>query len=259
MSDIKLVLTDMDGTVVVPMRHEVSDKVRQAVIAVEDAGIAVVPVTGRPYEMAKPVMEILGFDSYCVVDNGATIRKAITGELVWSQWLPLETVRQIVEIILPFSTLIDYAEKWDEHVPDAETEMNLVVGPAPYVFSFLPIKELPQVEEALQKIDGIAYHMDIHTGDSAMGGIQVTDKRATKFHGVEALRVLVSVPKQHTLAIGDGGNDLPLFENAGVKVAMGNGTDLLKAEADHVVDTVQNDGFAEAMDRFVLGRSNSRA
>lgn len=47
-------------------------------------------------------------------------------------------------------------------------------------------------------------------------------------------------------------SNLPLFENAALKVAMGNATELLKAQADHVVGTAAEDGFAEAMERFVL-------
>jgi hydroxymethylpyrimidine pyrophosphatase-like HAD family hydrolase len=86
--DIKLVLTDMDGTIVLPARHEVSIAVRQAVIAAEKAGVAVVPVTGRPYEMAVNVMNVLGFDGLCVVDGGATIREVTTGKAVWSEWIP---------------------------------------------------------------------------------------------------------------------------------------------------------------------------
>lgn len=57
MSDIVLILSDVDGTLVQSQKHEVSDVVRQAVIVAEDAGIKVVPVTGRPYEYAKPVIE----------------------------------------------------------------------------------------------------------------------------------------------------------------------------------------------------------
>ena len=63
---------------------------------------------------------------------------------------------------------------------------------------------------------------------------------------------MLGVDKNHTLAIGDGNNDLPLFDVTSVRVAMGNSTKLLKNKADHVVSTVGEDGFAEAVRRIVL-------
>jgi hydroxymethylpyrimidine pyrophosphatase-like HAD family hydrolase len=60
------------------------------------------------------------------------------------------------------------------------------------------------------------------------------------------------VPVEQTLAIGDGTNDLPLFKSAFVKVAMGNATEELKAAADFVVGTLEEDGFAEAMEKYIL-------
>jgi len=252
MSDIKLVLSDVDGTLVQLQKHEVSEAVREAVIAAENAGVEVVPVTGRPFEMGQPVFEVLGFDGHCVVDNGASIHEVTTGKLVWSCWLDVETIRQIVAILLPHSTSMDYAVKWEEHVPDPAVEMSLVKDAAPYVFSFLPKDAMPEVEAALAKIPNITISVDGHSTDRSLMAIQVTNIQASKFHGVEALRELNNTKLEHTMAIGDGNNDLPLFQNAGLKIAMGNATDLLKAQADHIVGTIDEDGFAEAINRFVL-------
>lgn len=252
MSHIKLVLTDVDGTLVEPEKHEVSDVVRQSIIKAEDAGVQVVAVTGRPFQMAQPVLEVLGFDGYCVVDNGATIHDVVTGDIKWSCWLDVATVRQIVEIVLPFSTAIDYTPGWEEHVPVLESEMELVKEAAPYVFSFFPNEHLSEIETALEKVSGISFHTNERLSDPEQMYVQVNHVNATKFHGVEALRELLGVPKEYSMAIGDGANDVPLFENAGLKVAMGNATDLLKAKANHVVAAQADDGFAEAMERFVL-------
>lgn len=82
--------------------------------------------------------------------------------------------------------------------------------------------------------------------------IQITDINSDKFHAVNALRKIVHSTKEHTLAIGDSTNDLPLFANAGLKIAMGNAMPMLIAKADYVVPTVEEDGFAEAMRQFVL-------
>lgn len=256
MANIELVLTDFDGTVVEFGKHIVSDNVRQAVIACEDKGVKVVPVTGRYYEMARPVLELLGFDGLGVFDNGASIQDCRTGELVWSKWLDVETVQKVASVMAPASRIIDYTPGHDEHVPaDNELERikELAVEPASHIFGLVALEKLDEVRAGLEAIEEITYYTAASTyGELEYIGVQVNHISANKFHGVNALRVITGISKEHTLAIGDGENDISLFENAAIKVAMGNATDTLKAKADYVTGRVDEDGFVEAMRKFVL-------
>ena len=256
MSDIQLVLTDFDGTVAELGKHEVSEAVREAVIACENQGVRMVPVTGRYWEMSRSVLELLGFEDLGVFDNGATIQNAKTGDILWSKWLAVEQVRQVVNILLPAAKLFDYTPQHDLHETD-ENEADrvaLISEAASHIYAFVEIKSLDKILEGLSTVPDISYYTAPPTRPGFDGciGIQVNHAEADKFHGVNALRDIVSIGKEHTLAIGDGDNDVPLFQNAAVKVAMGNATDLLKQHADHVVSSVDKDGFAEAMHRFVL-------
>lgn len=54
------------------------------------------------------------------------------------------------------------------------------------------------------------------------------------------------------MVVGDGGNDLPLFELAGFKVAMGNAEEVLKKQADWIAPSVDEDGLAVAIKKFIL-------
>lgn len=253
MSDIQLVLTDVDGTIAQQSAHTISDAVRDTVIALQDHGTKIIPVTGRPLEMAQEIFMLLGFDGLAVVDNGASIRDITTGKLVWSEWFEASKVAEILPIVLPLAYEADYTPGFDQHeVTDDERQGMVTAVAAPYVFVVLRKSDVNSVLERLDTVSDISYHIGNRPDDPSRVGLQINAERATKFHGVEALRHIIGIAKQHTLAIGDGDNDVPLFQNAGVKIAMGNATDTLKQAADHIVNTVDNDGFVEAMKAYVL-------
>jgi HAD superfamily hydrolase (TIGR01484 family) len=255
MNKIKLILADIDGTIVPIMGTTPSDKVKEAVKKVQAQGVELVSVTGRPYETARDLFEHIGFRDLGVFDCGASVRKIETGEVVWQNWLSIERIKQILEVILPVSSVVDFFPEYRE-VDAKGVKLDDVVTEAPYVFAL--IKE-SQGEHALEKLRAFGnLSINVHYAHESWEGylnVQITDMNASKFHAVEALRELVHSNIDETLAIGDSVNDVPLFKAAGVKVAMGNAIDELKALADYVVAGVDEDGFAEAMERFVLSES----
>ena len=67
-----------------------------------------------------------------------------------------------------------------------------------------------------------------------------------------------NIPVVDIMTIGDGTNDIPMLQAAGFSVAMGNGSDAVKAAAQAVTDDCENDGFAKAIERYVLGSCRAR-
>jgi hypothetical protein len=70
---------------------------------------------------------------------------------------------------------------------------------------------------------------------------------------VEFLSQHFKVPLAEIATIGDQPNDLLMFKKSGVSIAMGNAPDEVKSQATHVTDSYNDEGFAKAMHRFVLG------
>lgn len=70
--------------------------------------------------------------------------------------------------------------------------------------------------------------------------------------GLHALAQALHVTADQVMAIGDEGNDIAMFDYAGCAVAMGNGSDVAKAHADHVVATNDEGGVAEAIRQYAL-------
>ena len=75
---------------------------------------------------------------------------------------------------------------------------------------------------------------------------------ATKSCAVKFLQEYWNLSNNEILTIGDQDNDIELLKAGGISVAMENGTDNLKQYADYITDTVENDGFVKAIEKFVI-------
>jgi len=82
--------------------------------------------------------------------------------------------------------------------------------------------------------------------------VNVVDPAVSKGTALEKLAWHFGISLDRVMAIGDGSNDVPLLEKAGLAIAMGNGVDELKAIADHVTLSVDESGAAAAIERFIL-------
>lgn len=250
MSEIKLVLADLDGTVVQPEAQHASEIVISSLREAETRGIKFAVITGRPFWMAKDLLQTIGFNDPCVFEGGAIIINPATEEVLWSKTIPLDTTKKAVEILTRDASIIEYGAGV---VNAREVDVELVTEPALSVWASVPEEHAESLVERLLVLPDVAVHANAGPGgDFTRTGIQVTHFEADKEHAVKALLSLVGVDKEHTLAIGDGDNDLPLFNGAAVKIAMGNASEQLKTKADHIVASVDEDGFAEAVKRFVL-------
>jgi hypothetical protein len=83
--------------------------------------------------------------------------------------------------------------------------------------------------------------------------LDVTNKNANKGAVVEYLSQHVGVPEQEIATIGDQPNDVLMFKRSGFSIAMGNASDEVKAQAAAVTDSYNDEGFAKAMESFILG------
>ena len=95
----------------------------------------------------------------------------------------------------------------------------------------------------------------IHTVPSWTTGktdILITNPLATKQHGILEVAKILGIETHEIIGVGDGNNDMPLLMACGLKVAMGNAGDDLKAIADYIAPTVEEDGLADVINKFIL-------
>ena len=89
--------------------------------------------------------------------------------------------------------------------------------------------------------------------------LDITHPLANKGVALSEIAKLLGVPLAEIAVIGDGGNDVAMFERSGLSIAMGNASPEVQQAADFVTDSNREDGFANAIEQFILGGGRSRA
>ncbi len=90
-----------------------------------------------------------------------------------------------------------------------------------------------------------------HTQRWTEAFVDIISKDATKARGIEVMGRHFGFTAEETMAIGDGANDIPMIDFAGIGVAMGNSATDVKDVADYVTDDVDEDGLAHALEHFI--------
>ena len=93
---------------------------------------------------------------------------------------------------------------------------------------------------------------DLYIVKSTPYFLEFSNPEASKKCAVEFLQNYWGLEKEEILTIGDQNNDIALLQAGGIKIAMGNATEELKAEADFITESVFDDGFVKAMEKFCL-------
>jgi Cof subfamily protein (haloacid dehalogenase superfamily) len=89
--------------------------------------------------------------------------------------------------------------------------------------------------------------------------LDITHPLANKGAALSEIANLLALPLAEIAVIGDGGNDVAMFERSGLSIAMGNASPEVRRAADFVTDSNREEGFANAVDRFILGGGHERA
>ncbi len=263
---IKLVATDIDGTIL-NENGDCSNGVRNCITKMQEKGIKVVIVTGRMYAGAKQVAEKLNLKDAIVSYQGGLIKKdCVSNETLYETCIPKDDAKLVLDwakqnnihINLYINDIL-YVENNNEIIQKYATRQNLEYkvcnfndlelgninkilainyNDADIVTSW--VKECQQKFSHLYIIKSTPYFCEFST------------QKATKACAVNFLKEYYNVNDDEVLAIGDQDNDIELLKAGGISIAMGNGTEELKKYADYITDTVENDGFVKAMEKFVL-------
>lgn len=267
-SKISLVLADVDGSLVT------SDKVLtprtlEAVRALDAAGIIFAITSGRPPRGVRMLIDPLRLTTPIATFNGGML-VAPDMSVIDEHTLASDVSASAVELILShgLDVWIYCGKDWlvrDDKAPHVAREQKTVKFPPKVV------RDFGDALERAVKIVGVSDdHQRIATcqedarhalGEQASAScsqpyyLDVTHPHANKGKVVETLSRMLSVPATEIATVGDMPNDIAMFRKSGLGVAMGNAACSVRQEAHHVTASNDEDGFAKAMERIVLGQA----
>jgi Cof subfamily protein (haloacid dehalogenase superfamily) len=89
--------------------------------------------------------------------------------------------------------------------------------------------------------------------------LDITHPLANKGNALAEIATLLNIPLAEIAVVGDGSNDVAMFERSGLSIAMGNAGLQVQSAADFVTNSNRDEGFANAVERFILGDGGSNA
>lgn len=274
---IKLIAIDMDGTLLNEKKH-IDKAQKEAIHEAVEAGIKIVLCTGRPLYGILPFYEELGLseldsEGYVILNNGCSIHKT-------KDWKLIDQVNFTSDDI---EYLYKFSESYDINFTLVNDTYYFNIGRKPtdelikdagFVFSDITDISLEEAKSGKHKIMKIMFlgnpeimadfqkeneNILKNKYSSVLSQpyvYEILPKGNNKGTGLKKLAKKLGIKQEEIMAIGDGNNDIEMFEYANYSVAMENGTELAKKAAKYQTDSNENDGVAKAIRKYALNNSN---
>ncbi len=239
-------MLDLDGTTI-PNKSDgrPSQKVIKT-IKIAREKLHVGAVTGRPYIFAKDIMQDLSLSGPSIVSGGGMIIDPSSEEILWRKPIDSENIEKVYkllkEVAIPFWVKTENVE--NEITKGTNEQFSISIRDIPEEKAYV-------IENKLKNIPQITMHKLVGWKSGTVW-LQVTHIDATKQYGIFEVAKILGIRTHEIIGVGDGYNDFPLLMACGLRVAMGNAVPELKAIADYVAPTVEDDGVADVIEKFIL-------
>lgn len=262
--DIRLITTDLDGTLVQDA-SDISEANIGALKAALDRGIEVCIATGRTHQSASQFARRLGIEESLIISfNGAMVRRANEDDPLRHVPVPSQEARGIVDMaregnhsLLYFvedDLYVTHMHRWAWRYLERTGDCAEPVGDLRRLEGTSPTKLLiadePDVIAELLERDRERFEDRLYVTRSLAHYIEYLNPKATKGHALAWLADHLGVGLEHAMALGDQLNDLPMIEEAAVGGAMPGACEQVREAAAYVAESA-SEGVAEALEQVL--------
>lgn len=276
MHKIGMIALDLDGTLL-NSNKELSAGNLAALQRAANAGIEIVPTTGRFYGGMPEVIRNLPFVRYAITVNGAEVADLKTGEVIYKAEIPWQQAVEIMTLLDDFPVIYDcYMDNAAWMTAEQKKHIDRIVA-SPHYRTMLhelrqPVPELKEyltnLKHDVQKVQLFTDQPELWTrmmkelperfenlcvSSSVSDNVEINQVHANKGEALHALADHLGLPYEATIAFGDGLNDLSMLRDAGIGVAMENACDEAKEIADGITLSCDEDGVAYGINKYCFG------
>lgn len=265
--NIQYIVIDLDGTLLND-EHKLSERNKEVIQKAIAQGVKVIIATGKTRAGAESVIKELNLDTPGVFVQGLMIYNA-DGTVRQEHKLDSEVARHIIQYaesqgfeIIAYSGNRLVCKRLDENIEHITTfgePMPQAIGSLINQVNTVKMNKLIVMGGNKRKLKALRWQLEqqmdgkVHfTDGGVLTSLEILPKGANKGQGVKALLRQLSVNSENVMAIGDAENDVEMLQVAGFAIAVKNAAEKTKAVADEIVASNNDNGVAEAIERFVL-------
>ena len=265
----KILFLDLDGTLT-DDEKKITPKTKEALMNIQEQGHIVALASGRPTPGMVPIareLQLEKYGGYIMSFNGGKIINCRTNETIFENVVDRKHLPELIRYARQNNLgLITYdtkhalvATRMDQYIALEAMFINKIPAYMTDVVKYVdynPNKCLftvdPVVSEYHERKIAEKFGNELGIYRSSDYFIEVVPKGIDKAAAIKVLIEKLGIPRENTIACGDGFNDLTMIRYAGIGVAMENAADIVKAEADYITTSNNNEGIAQVIEKYIL-------
>ena len=261
----RLAAFDLDGTLL-SSDHTLSPKNREALQALAANDIHVVLVSGRMHRSIQPISDQIGLENPIISYNGAMVRHATTAEVYHHTPVPAAYAMAVVNDCIQQELHLNFCLNDELYVAERNAWSDLyeartgvpatAIGDLRELTGETPTKLLiihtPEKLQPLLRRFQTDYAKKLYVTQTQAEYIEFMNPEVTKGRALIALANRLNIPIDTVVAFGDSYNDESLLKTAGFGIAMANAVPPIRACADFITTTNDDNGVAKAIWELIL-------
>lgn len=274
---VKLIATDLDGTLMAPDHMTVTERTKAALLSAHNKGIKIAIATGRTLVITKAVTDQLPFVDYVIYSNGAAVYDRKAGCAIYEDQMPWTMANRIISFLEAYPVCYEVYAGGRSHMRRDKMDY-LALKDIPAAFIEELSKDVVLHEDLLAEMQGLEVEKinlfnlpaghdteirafletipQLHLTSAIADDIEITFGSADKGKALAGMCAALQIAPKDVMSFGDAGNDVGMLRFAGWSFAMANARPDAKAAAKYETQSNAQDGLAAAVEKYVLGEAD---